>query len=146
MGTEFVPQGKCTNVWLNRSLRVYFWGNLVHTNPNVPSKLFWAKIWCILLEEQSQCPWISFTIPTELKSSSPLQPVIAHKLEQYSWSAFLVFLVFSWFFLPCFCTSTTICTSQYCLVISPTWDFHVTNEKKSIKFNGFGGNIINISS
>ena len=29
------------------------------------------KIWSILLEEQSQCPWISFTSPTELKSSSP---------------------------------------------------------------------------
>ena len=29
-------------------------------------------MWCILLEERSQCPWISFTGPTELKSSSPL--------------------------------------------------------------------------
>ena len=28
---------------------------------------------CLLLEERSQCPWISFTLPTELKSSSPLQ-------------------------------------------------------------------------
>ena len=46
--------------------------NLAHTNQNIPSNLYWANIWCIFLKEQSQCPWISFTIPTELKSSSPL--------------------------------------------------------------------------
>ena len=45
--------------------------NPVHTNPNTPSKLYWAKIWSILFEEQSQCTWISFTGPTELKRSSP---------------------------------------------------------------------------
>ena len=28
-------------------------------------------MWCILIEERSQCTLISFTGPTELKSSSP---------------------------------------------------------------------------
>ena len=50
----------------------YFWGNLVHTNLNEPSKLFWAKIWCIYLENQSKRPWIRISSPTDLKSSSPL--------------------------------------------------------------------------
>ena len=52
----------------------YFLGNLAHTNPNIPSNLYWAKIWCILLVELSQGPWIIFSGPTELKSSSPLEP------------------------------------------------------------------------
>ena len=30
-------------------------------------------MWCILLKERSQCPWISFTGPTELMSGSPLE-------------------------------------------------------------------------
>ena len=51
-------------------------GNLALTNPNIPSNLYWAKRWCILLEEQSQCTWISFTCSTELKSSSPLHLVM----------------------------------------------------------------------
>ena len=38
----------------------------------VCSNLYQTKIWCTLLEERSQCPWISFTSPTELKSNSPL--------------------------------------------------------------------------
>ena len=46
--------------------------NPANINPNIPSNLYQAKIWCILLEEQSQCPWISFTGPTELKRSFPL--------------------------------------------------------------------------
>ena len=50
-----------------------FLKNLAHTNQNKPSKLYWAKIGCIFPKEQSQCPWISFTIPTELKSSYPFQ-------------------------------------------------------------------------
>ena len=49
-----------------------FLGNPAHTNPNIPSNLYSAKIWCILLEQQSQCLWISFTSSTELKSSFPL--------------------------------------------------------------------------
>ena len=47
--------------------------NLAHKNPNIPSNLYWAEIWWILLEEWSQCTWISFTSPTELKSSSPFK-------------------------------------------------------------------------
>ena len=31
------------------------------------------KIWCILLEQQSQGPWIRFTSLSEVKSSFPLQ-------------------------------------------------------------------------
>ena len=46
--------------------------NPAHTNPNIPSNLYWIKIWCILLEERSQCHWINFTGPIELKSSSRL--------------------------------------------------------------------------
>ena len=46
--------------------------NLAHTNPYIPSNLYLTKVWCILLEEQSQCSWISFNSPTELKSSFPL--------------------------------------------------------------------------
>ena len=61
---------------VKKSTNRYFWGNLPHTNLNIPSNLFWAKILCILLEERSQCPSISFTLPTELKSSSPLQKII----------------------------------------------------------------------
>ena len=38
--------------------------------------LYWAKIWCILLEEQSQCPRISFTGPTELKCSFPFRKTL----------------------------------------------------------------------
>ena len=45
--------------------------NPENTNPNIPSNIYWAKIWCILLKKQSQWPWISLTGPTELKSSSP---------------------------------------------------------------------------
>ena len=53
-----------------------FFGNLTYTNQNTPSNLFGAKIWCILLQQQSQGPnlklcKISSTISTELKSSSP---------------------------------------------------------------------------
>ena len=42
------------------------------TNPNIPSNLYWAKIWCILLDKRSQWTWIRVTCSTELKSSSPL--------------------------------------------------------------------------
>ena len=45
----------------------------MQANPNIPSSIYWAKIWCILLEEQSECPWISFTSSTELKSRSTLK-------------------------------------------------------------------------
>ena len=45
--------------------------NLAHTNPIIPSNLYWTKIWCIILEEQSQGPRPKFTSPTELKSSFP---------------------------------------------------------------------------
>ena len=43
-----------------------------------------AKIWCILLEEQSQCPWISINSQTELKSSSLLQGNF-HKKKTIPW-------------------------------------------------------------
>ena len=46
--------------------------NLAHTNLNVTSNLYWAKICYILLEEQSQCPWISFTGPTGSKVMAPI--------------------------------------------------------------------------
>ena len=49
-----------------------FLENPTHTNPNIPSNLYWAKIWWILHKERSQCTWNSFTCSTELKSSSPL--------------------------------------------------------------------------
>ena len=49
-----------------------FLGNLVHTNPNIPSNLYWAKVWCIKLEERIQRPTPKFTSSTELKSNSPL--------------------------------------------------------------------------
>ena len=42
-----------------------------HTNPNILSNPYWAKIWCILLEQRSQGQWISFTSSTELKSGFP---------------------------------------------------------------------------
>ena len=51
-------------------------GNLAHTNTNVPTNLYWAKIWWILLDEQSQWAWISFTCSTELKSSSPFKYIL----------------------------------------------------------------------
>ena len=47
-------------------------GNTANTNPNIPLILYWAKIRCILRKQQSQGPWISFTISTELKSSFSL--------------------------------------------------------------------------
>ena len=47
--------------------------NPAHTNLNIPSNLFWAQIWCILLEERSKCTLISFTSITELTSSSPFE-------------------------------------------------------------------------
>ena len=36
-----------------------------------PQNTFESKYGAFLLEEQTQCSWTSFTIPTELKSSSP---------------------------------------------------------------------------
>ena len=64
-------------LWCKKYFKVLL-GNPAHTNPNIPSNLYWAKRWCILLEGQSQCTWISFTCSTELKSSSPftMQPQI----------------------------------------------------------------------
>ena len=49
----------------------FFLENPAHPNPSIPSNLYRAKSWCILLEERRQCLWISFTSPTELTSSSP---------------------------------------------------------------------------
>ena len=79
MYTDFVFELKCTIFWLKRGLRVHFYlyatdipKSISKNLPNIPSNLYWAKLWCILLEERSQCTWISFTSPTELKSSSPL--------------------------------------------------------------------------
>ena len=56
---------------VNKSTSSLFWGNLVYRNINIPWNLYCGKIWCILLEGQSQFQWISFTSSTELKSSSP---------------------------------------------------------------------------
>ena len=49
----------------------YFLENPVYTNQKIPSNLYLAKIWCILLEQQSQSAWICFICSTELKSSFP---------------------------------------------------------------------------
>ena len=54
----------------------YFLENPEHTYQNIPSNLYWAKLWSILLEEQSHCPLISFTSQTELKSKSPFNALI----------------------------------------------------------------------
>ena len=56
---------------VQKILRGAFLENPVNINSNIPSKPYWAKIWCILLKQQSQGPWISFTSSTELKSSFP---------------------------------------------------------------------------
>ena len=42
----------------NKNLKAFF-GSLAHTNQNIPLNLYWAKIWCILLQQQSvhQCCW-----------------------------------------------------------------------------------------
>ena len=45
--------------------------NPEHTNRNQPSSLCSAKVWCILIEQQSQCAWTKFTSLTELNSSFP---------------------------------------------------------------------------
>ena len=50
----------------------YILENTANTNTNIPSILYWAKIGCILHKQQSQGPWNSFTISTELKSSFSL--------------------------------------------------------------------------
>ena len=65
---------------------MYFLGNLAQTIPNIPSNLYWAKKWCILLEGRSQCTWISFTCSTELKSSSPFQNFRVNKTNVFSQS------------------------------------------------------------
>ena len=62
----------------------YFLENLAHTNPNIPSKLYRAKRWCILLEGRSQCTWIRFTSSSELKSSSPLTKYILLSFQPFT--------------------------------------------------------------
>ena len=47
-------------------IKGFFLQNPEHTNQNQPSNLCSAKVWCILLEQQGQCAWISFTSLTEL--------------------------------------------------------------------------------
>ena len=49
-----------------------FLGNPAHTNWNIPSNLYWAKVWFILLEERSQGPTPKVTSSTEMKSNCPL--------------------------------------------------------------------------
>ena len=56
---------------VKNKFRVIFLGNPAHTNSNTPSNLYWAKVWCILFEVQSQCPTLKCTSATELKSNSP---------------------------------------------------------------------------
>ena len=44
-----------------------FLKNLALTNQNLPSNLYWAKIWCVLLEQQSHSVWRSFSCSTKLR-------------------------------------------------------------------------------
>ena len=53
------------------NLEVLF-GKSCAFKPQYALKPLSAKIWCILLEQQTQSPWISFASLTELKSSFPL--------------------------------------------------------------------------
>ena len=59
----------------------YPWLSVFFTKNASKIGYFWLKStrkWCILLEGRSQCTWISFTCPTELKSSSPLTKLLCH--------------------------------------------------------------------
>ena len=63
---------------------IFFLTNLAHTNLNIPVNiLYWAKIWCILLEQWSHSAWIYLTSSTKLvqpswRVCSPFkQPLVA---------------------------------------------------------------------
>ena len=71
-----------------------FLENLPHTNQNIPSNLYWAKIWCILLEQQSQCTWINCTSSTELKSSFHLSGRSSGRRRGMTWWTRL--LIYIW--------------------------------------------------
>ena len=60
---------KCNEA--KKVLKGTFWETPENTNSSISSNLYWAKIWCISLEQQSQGPWISLTSSIELKSSFP---------------------------------------------------------------------------
>ena len=61
----------------NTSTEKYLLENLAHTDLNMHLNLYGAKIWWILLEEQSQLPPLKLTNSTELKSYSPFHCVIS---------------------------------------------------------------------
>ena len=76
--TKKIASQNYTLMWstmLSNYFEVLFFANLVNTNPNVPSNLYWAKIWCIKLEKLSYSPWIRVTCLTKLKSGSPFKAV-----------------------------------------------------------------------
>ena len=77
--------------WLYNSLYQHrrYLRNVAHTNPNIPSNLYWTKIWCIFLEEQSQGPTPKVTCSTERKSSFPFPQFLQSQIPQFhqsTWS------------------------------------------------------------
>ena len=82
----------------------YFLTNAVHMIPNIPSNLYCAKIWCILLEQWSSGPWISFTISTELKSGFPF--TLLHKVDNLTASNIILYHI-QYFTILC-CTAQSM--------------------------------------
>ena len=66
-----------------KSTYMYFLGNLAHTNTNIQLNLYWAKIWCILLENQSQSLFQSLLVQLSWKEI-PLSWNVIHKLPIFS--------------------------------------------------------------
>ena len=66
------PRSMLSNYFSKKHVRRATFGEIWRIQIQMyPKNICGAKIWCMLLEKQSQCPYIRVSGPTEPKSSSP---------------------------------------------------------------------------